>query len=72
MRENLDVGDIVLIIDKNVSRGKWSMGIVQDIYKGEDGKVRSVSVKSKSGTYDRPITKLTLVLSKAEYENSAD
>ena len=48
------------------------MGMVQDVYKREDGNVRSVCVKSKGGVYNRPITKLTLLLSKNEYESVDD
>ena len=42
------------------------MGLVEKVYVGDDGRVRSVNVRTKSGTYDRPITKLTLLLSKEE------
>lgn len=67
-RENLNVGDIVLIIDSSVHRASWSMAIVEEVYPGTDKMVRSVKVKSKDGNYVRPITKLTLLLSKDEYE----
>ena len=68
-RENLEQGDIVLLIDPDVSRGKWKMGIVQEVYPGGDGDVRSAKIRTQSGTYDRPITKLCLLLSKAEYDS---
>ena len=67
-RENLNVGDIVLIIDSSVHRASWSMAIVEEVYPGTDKMVRSLKVKSKDGNYVRPITKLTLLLSKDEYE----
>ena len=71
-RENTVVGDIVLVIDKDTPRSKWNMGIVEEVYPGSDGLVRSVKVRTSSGTYDRPITKLTLLLSKKEQFESVE
>ena len=68
-RENIQVGDIVLNIDKNVSRSNWQMAVVVETYKGHDGNTRSVKIKTTTGCYDRPITKLCLLLSKEECEN---
>ena len=42
---------------------------VIEVYKGSDWNVRSVKVMTSSGTYDRPITKLCLLLAKGEYDN---
>ena len=65
-RCNVAEGDIVLLIDPSVKRSEWNMGVVENVYKGDDNRVRSVRVKTQSGSYDRPITKLTLLLSKEE------
>jgi hypothetical protein len=65
-RENVVKGDIVLLIDKDRPRSQWCMGLVNEVYPGSDGLVRSVRVKTSTGVYDRPITKLTLLLSKDE------
>ena len=46
------------------------MGKIIDVFPGRDTKVRSVKVKTSTGTYDRPITKLSLLLSKKEYESN--
>ena len=67
-RENLSVGDIVLIIDNSIARSQWNMAIVENIYPGKDGLVRSARIRSKIGIYDRPITKLCLLISKEEME----
>ena len=67
---NLAIGDIVLIIDPMIPRSRWKMAIVEQVYNGDDGLIRSVRVKTKSGSYDRPITKLSLLLSKEEQEES--
>ena len=49
-RENLSVSDIVLVMEKDVSRSKWNMGIINKVYPGPDGLVRSANVKTLSGT----------------------
>ena len=67
-KENLAVGDIILLIDFNISRGKWQIGKVIEVFPGKDGKVRSAKIKTSSGIYDRPVTKMSLLLSKEEYE----
>ena len=67
-RENLTSGDIVLIIDKSISRSRWNMAVVKEVFPGPDGLVRSANVQTAKGNYDRPITKLTLLLSKAEID----
>ena len=68
LQHNLDCGDIVLLIDRDVNRGKWRMGIVEEVFQGTDGNVRSAKIKTQTGIYDRPITKLCLILAKTEYE----
>ena len=70
VRENLEIGDIVLIIDPEISRSKWRMAMVTSVYPGKDGLVRSVQVKTGSGMYDRPVTKLCLLLAKNEMEDN--
>ena len=65
-RDNVTNGDIVLLIDPGISRGKWQIGKIIEVFPGTDNKIRSVKVKTNSGTYDRPITKLSLLLSKEE------
>ena len=68
-RKNVEIGDIVLCIDSNSRRSNWQMAVVTNIYKGRDGNVRSVRIKTKNGEYDRPITKLCLLLAKDENTN---
>lgn len=46
-RRNVQPGDIVLIQDSNVVRGKWKMGQVVDVQIGRDNKVRDVSIRYK-------------------------
>ena len=65
-RENVAKGDLVLVIDKDRQRSQWCMGMVTEVYPGTDGLVRSVKLRTATGEYDRPITKLSLLLSREE------
>lgn len=45
---NLCPGDVVIVADKNVLRGNYRLGLVQEVFPDEDGKVRHVLVKYKN------------------------
>ena len=66
--EELEIGDNVLLVDPGNLRGRWQMGRVINVFPGKDGVVRSVRVKTYPGAYDLPISKLSLLLTKKEYE----
>jgi len=57
-KENLKKGDIVLLLEENVPRRLWPLGLVLEATKGRDGLVRSVRVRTRSTTLVRPITKI--------------
>ena len=59
--KNLQVDDVVIMIDDNTPRGYWPLGRITQVFLGSDGRVRSAAVKTKSGTYVRPATKLCLL-----------
>ncbi|XP_072043020.1 uncharacterized protein [Amphiura filiformis] len=59
---NLQVGDVVLVVDNNAPRNAWLMGRVQQVHIGNQGLVRSASIKTKSSVLNRPVTKLCLLL----------
>ena len=48
-RPPLKVGDIVLISEDNVKRGNWPLAIVEEIYQGKDGLVRTATLRTKMG-----------------------
>ncbi|GFY09338.1 DUF5641 domain-containing protein [Trichonephila clavipes] len=50
--------DLVLIGDTNNKRINWPLGKVTKMYKGKDGKVRVMEVKTQFGSVMRPIQKL--------------
>lgn len=61
VRRNAEVGDIVLLVDNSIPRGKWPLGRVLKTIPGRDGLVRTVEVKTQSSTLVRPIQKLCLL-----------
>ncbi|XP_046555837.1 uncharacterized protein LOC124265090 [Haliotis rubra] len=63
----LQVGDVVLLVDYNSSRGKWDLARIVEVFPGHDGVVRNVKVKTKNGQYQRSIQKCCLIL---EHYNS--
>ena len=61
-KRNYQIGDIVLIADPQAPRNSWPMGRIEDIHRGSQGYVRSVTIKTKTAKLVRPITKLCLLL----------
>ncbi|KAL9986969.1 hypothetical protein ACROYT_G001199 [Oculina patagonica] len=55
------VGDLVLVLEENVPRNKWTVGRVTEVFEGRDSKVRSAKVKTSSKELHRPIVKLCLL-----------
>ena len=45
---NLCPGDVVIIADRNTLRGDYRLGIVQEVFPSQDGKVRRVNVMYKN------------------------
>lgn len=60
-QENLKIGDLVIIREDNMHPSQWHLGRISETYPAQDGLVRSVQVRTKFGTYKRPITKLGLL-----------
>ena len=59
---NIKVNDIVVLQDANLVPTKWPLGRVVKTLHGEDHLVRVVDVKTQSGIYRRPLTKVALIL----------
>lgn len=60
-------GDVVLIVDENLPRNTWPKGRVISTRTGKDGVVRSATIQTERGIYNRPVVKLAVldVLDKA-------
>lgn len=64
-RENIKIGDLVVIADGMLPRNLWPRGIVIHVHPGKDGVVRSVEVRTRGGIFRRPARRL-IVLPKEE------
>ena len=60
-RRNAQIGDLVLLVDESLPRGKWPLGRIVSTRAGRDGLVRTVEVKTQTSTLQRPIQKLCLL-----------
>ena len=58
---NVLVGDLVLLVNQDLPRGKWHLGRIVRVIPGRDGLVRTVEVKAgSSSSLLRPMQKLCL------------
>ncbi|VDI07407.1 Hypothetical predicted protein [Mytilus galloprovincialis] len=37
-KDDIKVGDVILMRDKSIYRGEWPLGIVEEVFKSDDGK----------------------------------
>ncbi|GFW84561.1 uncharacterized protein TNCV_457421 [Trichonephila clavipes] len=60
-KNNVKIGDLVLIIEENLPTYKWALGRIVDLYYGEDKKVRAVKIKTQYSTCKRTISKICVL-----------
>ena len=60
------IGDLLLVVEDNLPRGRWNLGRIVRTFSGDDGLIRTVEVQTKQGTFKQPVTKLCL-LEEAEH-----
>lgn len=58
---NIEVGDIVIICDDDLPRNLWPKGKVMAVYPSSDGRIRRVSVRTSTGIFIRPVSKLAVL-----------
>ena len=58
---NLNVGDLVLVKQDHTSRYQWPLGLITETYPGRDDRVQTVQIKTRNGTFERPVTKICLL-----------
>lgn len=51
-------GDLVLLIEDALPPLQWKLGRVENLYPGDDGLVRVITVRTTSGTYKRAVKKI--------------
>lgn len=54
-------GDYVLIVEPNLERGCWRHGVVSATHAADDGRVRVVDIRTRTGLVRRPVTRVALL-----------
>ncbi|KAK7915538.1 hypothetical protein WMY93_011299 [Mugilogobius chulae] len=54
----LQVGTIVMVMDPQLPRALWPVGLVTSVFPGRDGRIRAAAVQVKDKTYTRPVARL--------------
>ncbi|UYV73090.1 hypothetical protein LAZ67_10001791, partial [Cordylochernes scorpioides] len=68
--DNIKIGTLVLLKEDNLPPLKWRMGRINQVYPGEDGLVRVVSVKTADGVLRRAVAKKTLGIGSVRYPDA--
>ena len=58
VRNNLKVGDVVLVLMPDSPRAHWPLARILEVYIGKDGNIRSAKIQVSDKSYVRPIVKL--------------
>ncbi|XP_046394969.1 uncharacterized protein LOC124162471 [Ischnura elegans] len=59
--KNLNPGALVVVKEDNTPPMSWNLGVIEIVHPGVDGLVRVVTVRTKHGTYKRPINKICVL-----------
>ena len=54
----LSKGEVVIIKDDDKNRGKWKLGVVEELYKGRDGIIRAARLKVGKNYLERALQNL--------------
>jgi hypothetical protein len=52
------IGDLVIVKEDNLPPLVWKIGVIEELFPGNDGITRVVIVRTPSGSYKRPLVKL--------------
>ena len=55
--------------EDNTGPTQWPLARVNSVYQGQDGLVRAVKLKTSKGEYNRPISKVVLLLPNTDTTN---
>jgi len=61
IRQNVQVGDLVLILEDFETPLEWRKGRIIQVHAGSDDLVRVVTLKTEAGDFKRPVHKLSLL-----------
>jgi len=60
-KTDLAVGDVVLMVEPNNLKGHWPLAVVEEVFPGPDGRVRTVEVYALGKRWRRPVVRLCLL-----------
>ena len=60
-RRSFRPGDVVLVVEDQVNKEAWPLGLVREVFPSSDGRVRTVKVKTKDGEIVRDIRRICLL-----------
>ena len=69
IKENIKIGDIVLIKNELVPPSQWPLAKVVELHPGRDRFVRVVTVETAKATLKRPIVKLVKLINSSEIDS---
>ncbi|GBN11921.1 hypothetical protein AVEN_98211-1 [Araneus ventricosus] len=60
-KDNVKIGDMVLIKEDNVPVSNWPLGRIVKLYPGKDNIIRVVDIKTKTGIFKRSVSRLCVL-----------
>src|SRR5436190_3001790 len=54
----VSLGDLVLLVEDNLSPLHWKLGRIEELHSGDDGIIRVVTIRTTSGKYKRAVKKI--------------
>ena len=70
-KRNVRVDDSVMVETFGAVRGKWNVGrVIKRFFPGHEGSIRNVKVKTRTGEYERPITKIAVIYPAEGFEDN--
>ncbi|GBN17173.1 hypothetical protein AVEN_29902-1, partial [Araneus ventricosus] len=60
-KDNIKLGDMVLIKEDNVPVSNWPLGRIVKLYPGKDNIIRVVDIKTKTGIFKRSVSRLCVL-----------
>ena len=64
----MQIGDIVFLKEDNTPPMMWQMAMVTKIFQGNDQITRVVEIRTRRGSYVRPVHRLSLFLPAKEWD----
>ena len=60
-RRNIEVDDLVIIKETGLVRNKWPLGQITEVFPGRDGRICSARIRTATGEFHRPISRICLL-----------